>query len=90
MSCGIAARGRSCIHYKNRLATLPGHEDVAGLAALLDPSTLPGRVARINLLTRGSNALYLAMSPPRSPVLTAVRDDSAEKATASCGPVLVS
>ncbi|PIL35548.1 hypothetical protein GSI_02276 [Ganoderma sinense ZZ0214-1] len=75
---------------ENILATLPGHEDVAGLTALLDPSTLPGRVARINLLTRGSNALYLAMTPPRSPVLTAVRDDSAQKATASCGPVLVS
>ena len=49
------------------LATLPGQEDVAGLAALLDPSTLPGRVARINLLTRGSNAMFLAMTPPRSP-----------------------
>lgn len=49
------------------LATLPGHEDVAGLTALLDPSTLPGRVARINLLTRGSNALFLAMSPRPKP-----------------------
>ena len=56
------ARSRS-----NRLATLPGQEDVAGLTALLDPSTLPGRVARINLLTRGSNALFLAMTPPRRP-----------------------
>jgi len=41
-------------------ATLPGHEDVKGLATLLDPTTLPGRVARITLMTRGSNALYLA------------------------------
>ncbi|KAF7794800.1 hypothetical protein EIP86_005942 [Pleurotus ostreatoroseus] len=52
---------------ENILATLPGQEDVAGLTALLDPSTLPGRVARINLLTRGSNALFLAMTPPRRP-----------------------
>ncbi|OCH95376.1 hypothetical protein OBBRIDRAFT_767616 [Obba rivulosa] len=52
---------------ENILATIPGHEDIAGLSALLDPKTLPGRVARINLLTRGSNAMFLAMSPPRSP-----------------------
>ncbi|EPQ52797.1 hypothetical protein GLOTRDRAFT_132032 [Gloeophyllum trabeum ATCC 11539] len=45
------------------LATLPGQEDVDGLSALLDPSTLVGRMARINLVTRGSNAMFLAMPP---------------------------
>ncbi|KAH9942767.1 hypothetical protein B0H21DRAFT_517618 [Amylocystis lapponica] len=52
---------------ENILATLPGHEDFAGLNALLDPTTLTGRVARINLLTHGSNAMFLAMTPPHSP-----------------------
>lgn len=71
------------------LATLPGHEDFAGLNALLDPSTLPGRVARINLLTRGSNALYLAMTPPRSPLMGAVHDDGTEKGMPPDSAVLV-
>ncbi|KAI9061304.1 hypothetical protein FKP32DRAFT_1594606 [Trametes sanguinea] len=65
---------------ENILATLPGHEDFAGLTALLDPSTLPGRVARINLLTHGSNAMYLAMTPPRSPLTLPVKDEGPEKA----------
>ncbi|KAI0064973.1 hypothetical protein BV25DRAFT_1914121 [Artomyces pyxidatus] len=51
------------------IATLPGGEDVDGLKKLLDPSTLPGRAARISLMTSGSNALYMAMSPPASPLL---------------------
>ncbi|EIW57590.1 uncharacterized protein TRAVEDRAFT_150122 [Trametes versicolor FP-101664 SS1] len=74
---------------ENILATLPGHEDFAGLNALLDPSTLPGRVARINLLTRGSNALYLAMTPPRSPLMGAVHDDGTEKGMPPDSAVLV-
>ena len=78
------------IHRVNSLATLPGHEDVAGLTALLDPTTLPGRVARINLLTRGSNAMYLAMTPPRSPTLASVKNDDTDKAILSDSPVLVS
>ncbi|TFY67192.1 hypothetical protein EVG20_g4034 [Dentipellis fragilis] len=51
------------------LATLPGEEDVDGLEQMLDPKTLPGRAARISLMTQGSNSLFLAMSPPTSPVL---------------------
>ena len=78
------------IHWINSLATLPGHEDVAGLTALLDPTTLPGRVARINLLTRGSNAMYLAMTPPRSPHMGTVKDDGTEKGILPDAPVLVS
>ncbi|TBU33315.1 hypothetical protein BD311DRAFT_784910 [Dichomitus squalens] len=74
---------------ENILATLPGHEDVAGLIALLDPSTLPGRVARINLLTRGSNPMYLAMTPPRSPHLTPVKDESTEQVIVAGSSVLV-
>ncbi|RDX57262.1 hypothetical protein OH76DRAFT_1395054 [Lentinus brumalis] len=74
---------------ENILATLPGHEDVAGLTALLDPSTLPGRVARINLLTRGSNAMYLAMTPPRSPLMTSLKEESTDKGMPSDSPVLV-
>ncbi|EJF64925.1 hypothetical protein DICSQDRAFT_167071 [Dichomitus squalens LYAD-421 SS1] len=74
---------------ENILATLPGHEDVAGLTALLDPSTLPGRVARINLLTRGSNSMYLAMTPPRSPHLTPVKDESTEQVIVAGSSVLV-
>jgi len=50
---------------ENILATVPGQEDLEGLTALLDPSTLTGRVGRINLITRGSNSMLLAM--PRSP-----------------------
>ncbi|KDQ57328.1 hypothetical protein JAAARDRAFT_35953 [Jaapia argillacea MUCL 33604] len=46
---------------ESMLATLPGEEDVDGLSAMLDPATLVGRVARINLVTRGSNAMFLAM-----------------------------
>ncbi|TFK49953.1 hypothetical protein OE88DRAFT_1631888, partial [Heliocybe sulcata] len=53
-------------------------EDVDGLSALLDPSTLVGRVARINLVTRGSNAMFLAMPPPPS--------DSARMGSGSAGP----
>ncbi|KAI0719316.1 hypothetical protein C8T65DRAFT_636307 [Cerioporus squamosus] len=75
---------------ENILATLPGHEDVAGLTALLDPSTLPGRVARINLLTRGSNAMYLAMTPPRSPLVTPAQDESTDKGMPSDSLLLVS
>ncbi|RPD60113.1 hypothetical protein L226DRAFT_535046 [Lentinus tigrinus ALCF2SS1-7] len=78
------------IHWIISLATLPGHEDVAGLTALLDPSTLPGRVARITLLTRGPNAMYLAMTPPRSPLMTSVKDESTDKEMASDLSVLVS
>lgn len=53
---------------ENILATIPGKEDVEGLSALLDPSTLPGRVARINLITRGSKSMLLGMSQlPKSP-----------------------
>ncbi|KAI0783669.1 hypothetical protein C8Q75DRAFT_782852 [Abortiporus biennis] len=52
---------------ENILATLPGQEDYAALSALLDPSTLPGRVGRINLITRGSNSMFLAMSRSVSP-----------------------
>ncbi|KAI0635963.1 hypothetical protein C8Q77DRAFT_1100644 [Trametes polyzona] len=74
---------------ENILATLPGHEDFAGLNALLDPTTLPGRVARINLLTRGSNAMFLAMTPPRSPLMAAVKDESTEKGTVPDSAVLV-
>ncbi|KAI0331874.1 hypothetical protein GY45DRAFT_1300264 [Cubamyces sp. BRFM 1775] len=74
---------------ENILATLPGHEDFAGLNALLDPSTLPGRVARINLLTRGSNAMYLAMTPPRSPQTLPVKDEGTEKAMPPDSSVLV-
>ncbi|KAI0671775.1 hypothetical protein C8Q78DRAFT_973298 [Trametes maxima] len=74
---------------ENILATLPGHEDFAGLNALLDPSTLPGRVARINLLTRGFNAMFLAMTPPRSPLMVAVNDEGTEKAMPSDSSVLV-
>ncbi|KAI0359829.1 hypothetical protein OH77DRAFT_871121 [Trametes cingulata] len=74
---------------ENILATLPGHEDFAGLNALLDPTTLPGRVARINLLTRGSNAMYLAMTPPRSPLTLAVNDEGTEKVMTSDSSVLV-
>ncbi|KAI0749783.1 hypothetical protein C8Q80DRAFT_1163937 [Daedaleopsis nitida] len=79
---------------ENILATLPGHEDLAGLTALLDPTTLPGRVARINLLTRGSNAMFLAMTPPRSPHLgsgTVNEDPGEENAIRSANetPVLV-
>ncbi|KAI0833519.1 hypothetical protein BC628DRAFT_1308600 [Trametes gibbosa] len=74
---------------ENILATLPGHEDFAGLNALLDPTTLPGRVARINLLTRGSNAMYLAMTPPRSPLMDAVKDDGTEKGMLPDSSVLV-
>ncbi|KAH9945158.1 uncharacterized protein BXZ73DRAFT_96148 [Epithele typhae] len=70
---------------ENILATLPGHEDVAGLTAILDPSTLPGRAARINLLTRGSNVLYLAMTPPRSPRPAPVRPDDVDQASADRG-----
>ncbi|KLO12751.1 hypothetical protein SCHPADRAFT_997871 [Schizopora paradoxa] len=45
-------------------ATLPGNEDMEGLSALLDPSTVIGRVARISLMTTGSagDALSLAFS----------------------------
>lgn len=78
------------IHWIISLATLPGHEDVEGLTALLDPSTLPGRVARINLLTRGPNAMYLAMTPPRSPLMASVKDDGTDKEVASDGSMLVS
>ncbi|CDO68951.1 hypothetical protein BN946_scf185000.g94 [Trametes cinnabarina] len=74
---------------QNILATLPGHEDFAGLTALLDPTTLPGRVARINLLTRGSNAMYLAMTPPRSPLTLPVKDEDTEKAIPPNNSVLV-
>ncbi|KAI0649080.1 hypothetical protein C8Q79DRAFT_491131 [Trametes meyenii] len=74
---------------ENILATLPGHEDFAGLNALLDPSTLPGRVARINLLTRGSNAMFLAMTPPRSPLMVPVNDEDTEKAMPPDSSVLV-
>ncbi|KAH9903060.1 hypothetical protein C8Q73DRAFT_34011 [Cubamyces lactineus] len=74
---------------ENILATLPGHEDFAGLNALLDPTTLPGRVARINLLTRGSNAMYLAMTPPRSPQTLPVKDEGTEKAMPPDNSVLV-
>ena len=42
-------------------ATLPGSEDLEGLEALLDPSTLEGRVARISLMTRGPGAMSLAL-----------------------------
>ena len=49
------------------LATLPGQEDLVGLTALLDPATLPGRVARINMLTKGSKSMFLAMSPQKTP-----------------------
>ncbi|KAL7279224.1 hypothetical protein ACG7TL_007064 [Trametes sanguinea] len=74
---------------ENILATLPGHEDFAGLTALLDPSTLPGRVARINLLTHGSNAMYLAMTPPRSPMTLPVKDEGPETAVPHNSSVLV-
>ncbi|KAH9846685.1 hypothetical protein C2E23DRAFT_569322 [Lenzites betulinus] len=74
---------------ENILATLPGHEDFAGLNALLDPTTLPGRVARINLLTRGSNAMFLAMTPPRSPLMDAVKDEGTEKGMPPDSSVLV-
>ncbi|KAI5122770.1 hypothetical protein M0805_009852 [Coniferiporia weirii] len=45
-------------------ATLPGEEDMEGLQAILDPSTVTGRVARISLMTTGSagDALALAFS----------------------------
>lgn len=45
-------------------ATLPGREDMEGLSAILDPSTVIGRVARISLMTSGSagDALSLAFS----------------------------
>ncbi len=45
-------------------ATLPGKEDMEGLSAILDPSTVIGRVARISLMTSGSagDALSLAFS----------------------------
>ncbi|KAH8117821.1 hypothetical protein DFH11DRAFT_1570878 [Phellopilus nigrolimitatus] len=45
-------------------ATLPGEEDMEGLQAILDPSTVTGRVARISLMTTGptSDALTLAFS----------------------------
>ncbi|KZT29748.1 hypothetical protein NEOLEDRAFT_1127559 [Neolentinus lepideus HHB14362 ss-1] len=61
------------------LATLPGQEDVDGLSALLDPSTLVGRVARINLVTRGSNAMFLAMPPV--PAEARIRPGSAGPST---------
>lgn len=47
-----------------RAATFPGQEDVDGLRAILDPSTVMGRIARISLTTQGSagDALALAFS----------------------------
>ncbi len=78
------------IHWKNSLATLPGHEDAAGLTALLDPTTLPGRLARINLLTRGSNAMFLAMTPLRSPCLGTVKEHGTEKGILPDAPVIAS
>ncbi|KZV88892.1 hypothetical protein EXIGLDRAFT_838888 [Exidia glandulosa HHB12029] len=47
-------------------ATLPGNEDVDALAALLDPSTLSGRAARINIVTQGMGTLAL-VAPNREP-----------------------
>ncbi|KZP00576.1 hypothetical protein CALVIDRAFT_524869 [Calocera viscosa TUFC12733] len=43
-------------------ATLPGEEDMDGLEALLDPHTLAGRAARINLVTKGRSAGTLALA----------------------------
>lgn len=43
------------------MATIPGDEDLEGLEALLDPSTLEGRVARISLMTKGPGVMSLAM-----------------------------
>lgn len=71
-----------------RLATLPGQEDVAGLKALLDPATLSGRVARINLLTKGSNAMFLAMTPPRPSTALPADADIDSITTAYTGPLL--
>jgi len=53
------------------VATLPGEEDLEGLQALLDPSTLEGRVARIALTTRGPGVMSLAMPisvPSQEPI----------------------
>ncbi|KZS94262.1 hypothetical protein SISNIDRAFT_63460 [Sistotremastrum niveocremeum HHB9708] len=51
-------------------ATLPGEEDIDGLEALLDPSTVTGRAARISLLTKGPDTLSLAMAnEPLAPAL---------------------
>jgi len=53
------------------VATLPGEEDLEGLEALLDPSTLEGRVARIALTTRGPGVMSLAMpmnEPSNEPI----------------------
>jgi hypothetical protein len=52
----------------DRLATLPGEEDIEGLRRLLDPQTLTGRATRISLLTSGSGLLSLAASMPGSPM----------------------
>lgn len=64
-----------------RSATLPGDEDMEGLSAILDPSTVTGRVARISLMTTGSagDAMALAFADnelmtPRSHML--VKRDS--------------
>ncbi|EJD49541.1 hypothetical protein AURDEDRAFT_161099 [Auricularia subglabra TFB-10046 SS5] len=48
-------------------ATLPGSEDTNGLAALLDPTTLSGRAARINLMTKGEGTLAL-VAPKEEPL----------------------
>ncbi|THH12295.1 hypothetical protein EW146_g7751 [Bondarzewia mesenterica] len=65
---GRVGSGMTSLLSSDRLATLPGEEDLVGLKKLLDPKTLTGRAARIHLMTQGSNALFLAMSPPSSPI----------------------
>ncbi|KAI0775178.1 hypothetical protein BD413DRAFT_471947, partial [Trametes elegans] len=71
------------------LTTMPGHESRAGLIALQDPTTLPGRVARISLLMRGSNTKYLSMTSPQSPLLGPVKENDTEKAIPSDSSALV-
>ncbi|KAI0787634.1 hypothetical protein C8Q74DRAFT_1315484 [Fomes fomentarius] len=66
---------------ENILATLPGHENVAKLTALLDPTTLSGRVARMKLLTRGSNAI---------PSVGTAKEDGTERGILPDAPVLAS
>ena len=46
-------------------ATLPGEEDIAGLTDLLNPNTLPGRVARISLMTKGPSPETLLLADMR-------------------------
>ena len=52
----------------DRLATLPGEEDVDGLLKPSDSQMLAGRFACISLLTTGSGLLSLAPSAPGSPL----------------------